>query len=445
MRKVTQIARNRIALGSLMLSVATLPFSVKLCHFFIIIFILTWISEGEWRTKLTLINQSLLLKMLIVFITLQVFGLLLTQDFAVGWLSIEKKIFLLMLPACLATTSMKLGKNDTRSIFFIFVVSCFAGSVYCIFHSWQETNLVLAGEQPLNPYLSGSQYFTLHPLASERWLTFSYVSLSGGINIHPTYFSLFLAFSIIFLLKEYASLPSRFQRIVALTVILYFAIFIIFLSSRIIILSIVIVLIYVVSRCIYRRKRSHALLATAIAVVFCSLIVVNPVTRYRSLQEVGDTAFEVDRGSNYTTAAQIRYSLWWIAAKSLQDFNPLVGYGTGNVEKAMAQTSEETGITNSIGSTDPHNQFLYTLLANGVPAVIVLSFILMWPLYLALFHKDPLLFGASFLFLLLCMTESALELQKGIVYYSLVTGLLVFQNSLQTSNIIFKSQLRAQQ
>lgn len=444
MRRATEIVRNRIAMGSLMLSVATLPFSVKLCHFFAIVYIVTWFSEGDWRAKLALINESLLLKLLIVFITLQVLGLLFAEDLTVGWLSLEKKIFLLMLPVCLATTSMKSSKNDIRLILAVFVASCFAGSIYCIFHSWQETKLVLAGEHLLNPYLSGSQYFTLHPLASDRWLTFSYVSLSSGINIHPTYFSLFLAFGIIFLLSEYASLTSWFQRTVALAVILYFAIFIIFLSSRIIIFSMVIVLLYVVGRCTYLRKRSHALLATAVAVLFCSFVVVNPVTRYRSLQEIEDTAFEIDRGSNYTTAAQIRYSLWWIAAKSLRDFDPLIGYGTGDVEKTMAWTSKEEGITNSIGSVDPHNQFLYTLLANGVPALTVLIFILMGPVYLGWSHNDPLLFGASFLFLLLCMTESALELQKGIIFYSLVTGLLFFQHSLQISDINFKSQARAE-
>lgn len=444
MRGATEIVRNRIAMGSLMLSVATLPFSVKLCHFFVIVFIVTWFSEGDWRAKLALINESLLLKLLILFITLQVLGLLFAEDLTVGWLSLEKKIFLLTLPVCIATTSMKSTKNDIRLILAIFVASCFAGSIYCIFHSWQETNLVLAGEHSLNPYLSGSQYFTLHPLASDRWLTFSYVSLSSGIDIHPTYFSLFLAFGIIFLLSEYASLTSWFQRTVALAVILYFAVFIIFLSSRIIIFSMVIVLLYVVGMCTYRRKRSHAFLATAVAVLFCSFVVLNPVTRYRSLQEIEDTAFEIDRGSNYTTAAQIRYSLWWIAAKSLRDFNPLIGYGTGDVEKTMAWTSKEEGITNSIGSVDPHNQFLYTLLANGVPALTVLIFILMGPVYLGWSHNDPLLLGASFLFLLLCMTESALELQKGIIFYSLVTGLLFFQHSLQISDINFKSQVHAE-
>lgn len=443
MSESRQIVHKRIALLSLVMCVATLPFSIKVCHLAIIVYIVNSLLEGRWREKLAIINQSLMLQLFVAYFSLLLLGLLFSENLSGGWFSLEKKLFLFMLPVALGTTSIKFTRGEIKNLLFVFVGACFAGTVYCIFHSWQEANLVLAGEHKLNPYLSGSGYFDLHPLASDRWLLFSYVSLSSGINLHPTYFSLFLACSIIILLNEIPSIRSVLKKNAALFLIVYFSVFIIFLSSRIMILSVGVIFLFVMGRCAIQKHRSSALMAMGAALLFCALLLLNPVSRYRSLQEIGTSTFRVDPGSNYTTASQIRFSLWWMAIKSLRDWNPLVGYGTGDTERAMLNTSAEVRITNSISSVDPHNQLLYTLLANGAPALIVLVMMLGLPVYLAWMQNDFLLLGFSFLFILLCMTESALELQKGIVFYAVVSGVLLFQqNSFQNFHINFKSVLR---
>ena len=443
MSESRQIVHKRIALLSLVMCVATLPFSIKLCHLAVIAYIVNWVFEGKWREKLTIINQSLVLQLFVAYFCLLLLGLLFSEHLSTGWFSLEKKLFLFVLPVALGTTSIKFTRREIRNLVFIFVGACFAGTAYCILHSWHEATLVLAGEHKLNPYLSGSEYFNLNPLASDRWLLFSYVSLSGGINLHPTYFSLFLACSIIIVLNEIPSIQSGLKRKAALFLIVYFSVFIIFLSSRIMILSVGMIFLFVMGRCAMQKHRSSALMAMGAALLFCALLLLNPVSRYRSLQEIGTSTFRVDPGSNYTTASQIRFSLWWMAIKSLRDWNPLVGYGTGDTERAMSQTSAEVRITNSISSVDPHNQFLYTLLANGAPALIVLIMILALPVYLAWMQNDFLLLGFLFLFILLCMTESALELQKGIVFYAVFSGVLLFQqNSFQNFHINFKSVIR---
>ena len=438
-----QIVHRRIALLSLVICVATLPFSIKLCHLAIILFVVNWLFEGKWRDKLTIINQSLMLQLFVAYFCLLLLGLLFSENLSTGWFSLEKKLFLFILPVALGTTSVKFTNWEIRNLLFVFVGACFAATVYCIFHSWQEANLVLAGEHKLNPYLSGSEYFDLHPLASDKWVLFSYVSLSAGINLHPTYLSLFLASSIIILLNEIPAIRSGLRKKAAFLLIVYFSVFIIFLSSRIMILAVGLIFLFVMGRCALQKHRSSAFMAMGAALLFCALLLLNPVSRYRSLEEIDTSTFRVDPGSNYTTATQIRFSLWWMAMKSLRHWNPLVGYGTGDTERAMSKTSDEVRITNSIRSVDPHNQFLYTLLANGAPALIVLLMILGLPVYLGWMQNDFLLLGFSFLFILLCMTESALELQKGIVFYSVVSGVFLFQrNSFQNFYINFKSVLR---
>ena len=47
-----QIVHKRIALLSLVMCVATLPFSIKLCHLAVIAYIVNWVFEGKWREKI---------------------------------------------------------------------------------------------------------------------------------------------------------------------------------------------------------------------------------------------------------------------------------------------------------------------------------------------------------------------------------------------------------
>jgi hypothetical protein len=413
--------------GSLMLSISALPFSVKVCHLGLIILVFNWILEGNWKEKWSVLNQSLLLHLITGYLALTLLGLLFANDVATGWFSFEKKIFLVLLPVCLATTSVRLQSQEVKSILAAFIIACFAGSVYCVIHAWQEASLIVQGQRNVDPYLAGSLYSSLHPEAPEGWLVFSYISLAKGINIHPTYFSAFLAFCIVFLLHELPMLRPRGQRIVALFLIGWFSVFTIFLASRIVIVALLVILLAVAIKSLSARQTSFAALAITLTVILSTLLVINPVSRYRSLEEIAQSSFKVHRGTNYTTSTQIRYSLWWLSFESLKTWNPLTGYGTGEAQKAMATTAESLGITNSIKSSDPHNQFLYSLLAHGIPGLVLLLLILGLPLYWAWCQRNFLLLAFGFLFCLLCVTESALELQKGIAFYSIISGLLFFQ------------------
>ena len=88
-----QIVHRRIALLSLVICVATLPFSIKLCHLAIILFVVNWLFEGKWRDKLTIINQSLMLQLFVAYFCLLLLGLLFSENLSTGWFSLEKKTF----------------------------------------------------------------------------------------------------------------------------------------------------------------------------------------------------------------------------------------------------------------------------------------------------------------------------------------------------------------
>lgn len=436
------IVHKTIMIAALAFSVAALPFSIKACHAAIIIFLASWLFEGGWRCKLQTIRQSILLQAIIALFLFQVAGLAFSDDVHSAWFSIEKKIFFLLLPVAMATTAIRLSTKEVKGIVIVFVLACLAGTLLCISQAWDQTRMYLAGQGHINPYLASSSYFDLNPTRSETWLFFSYVSLAEGIGIHPAYLSLFLAFSILFLFYQLPLLKRGFARGALWALILYFSIFIVFLSSRIILLGLSVIFVALLARSIRTNQRSTALVVALVSLVFGFLIFLNPVSRYRSLQEINSSTFEISPSHQYTTAAQIRASLWWLAVKSVTTTNAFFGTGTGDVEKAMAEQGKHYAISNTIHSFDPHNQFLYTLLANGYPGVFLLLLCLGLPAFFGWIKRDYLLLGFLFLFCSLCLTESALELQKGIVFYSLFSALFFFHlNSFQTVNLDLRSLL----
>lgn len=430
--------------ASLALSITALPFSVKVCHAGIIVLLIGWLFEGHWDEKLNIIKSSILLQLTLGLFLIQLVGLLYSDSITTGWFTLEKKIFFLLVPVALATTKIKLSEQEIKLIFYSFLASCFIGSLLCILHAWDQTHIIMAGKVPINRYFSTSAYHDLHPFDSEKWLIFSYVSLSEGINIHPTYFSLYLGFCIIFLLHQLHRVRSGIIKTGIWVLTLYFALFVIFLASRIVILGLSIIFILVLIRSLIDKQRSIALVVIVIAFLFSFLLFINPVSRYRSLQEINFRTFEIQPDNIYKNAAQIRVSLWWLALKSLRQENVAWGTGSGDVEKTMKQTSSRYNITNILNSFDPHNQYLYTLLGNGIIGFLLLILFLGLPVHFAWLQKDYLLLGFSFLFSLLCFTETALELQKGIVFYTLFFSLLAFQyNSFQSITINLRPMLRA--
>lgn len=438
------IAHRTLMLAALTISLTTLPFSLKVCHAGMIVLLASWFFEGHWGDKLRILSRSILLQIILALFFLQVIGVAYSDNTTTGWFSIEKKIFFLLIPVALATTAIKLSEREIKLILYSFVLSCFIGSLLCILHAWDQVNLIMAGKASLNQYLSTSAYHDLHPFNSEKWLIFSYVSLSEGINIHPTYFSLYLGFCIIFLLHQLHRVQSPVTRTGFWILASYFALFIIFLASRIMILSLSVIFILVLVRSLMNKQRSVATALIIISFLFVGLLFINPVSRYRNLQEINLSTFEIGPGNTYKNAAQIRLSLWWLSIRSLKQTNPVWGTGSGDVEKLMEQTSNQYNIANVLGSFDPHNQYLFTLLANGITGFLLLILCLGLPGYFAWAQKDYLLLGLSCLFALLCFTESALELQKGIGFYTLFVSLLAFQyNSFQNITLNSRFMFRA--
>lgn len=415
--------------GPLALAVVALPFSIAICNLAVGLLGISWIVEWNWKEKWKMLKSNPTVYCFILFFLLHIIATIYSIEKKIAWFSVEKKILFLVFPVILAT--IKLEKADIRFIFNLFIISCLTATLICLSVAYQKTIQGVANNN-FDPY-SALAFQTLSPQYNkDAWGFFSYVELASGINMHPTYLSLYITFCVMILIHFHAesfSDYSKLKQAIILATLLYLSIFIICLSSRIITLAFFGVSIYGVAR--FLIKTSSFTKWSTVILVSCLLIGVlylNPVTRFRNYQEVISTWPYIKPGLQ-TQSTTIRVSLWSSSVQSLRKINYFIGTGTGDVERLVQKTSDQNGISNILNTHDPHNQYLYTLLGLGIIGLIALLLCFVLPAIVAIQKQNYFHFIFIVLFALLCLTESAFEVQKGIAFFCLFSSLFLFQSN----------------
>lgn len=412
--------------GPLALAIMALPFSVMLCHVALISLGVVWTIEGQWREKYKAILMNPMVNVFLLFFLLHVLAVFYSSDKQVAWFSLEKKISLFALPMILAT--IELRKEDVKKMLHIFIITCIAATLICLGTGFYK---IYEGAPTFNfdPFSTAS-FYSFNANTPNAWMHLSYVQLASGIDIHPSYFSLYLNFCIFLLIHFYARSfheLSVLKKTIFLLIFLYLSIFILLLSSRVMIFALLLISFYGINQLLKTAHRTlYWSISLAYFVLFLGMLYLNPVSRFRGYQEIVTTYPYLKPGLQ-SQSTTIRASLWSVSIQSLPKINWFLGAGTGDVEQLISETSKNRNITNVLDSKDPHNQYLQTLLGLGALGLGMLLICFGWPAYLSYQNGNLVYLGFIFLFSILCLTETVLELQKGIVFYSLFGSLILFQ------------------
>ncbi len=421
--------------GPLALAIVSLPFSITICHLALILFGIIWIAEGRWNEKWKTILKNPVVVIFVFFFLLNLLGAIYSADQRIGWFSLEKKISLVTLPVMLASTQLR--KEDIRKLLHAFIITCVAATLICL---WMALGKAYVGSSTLNfDSYSNASFYSLNPSVSSIWMFISYIELASGIGIHPSYFSLYLIFCVFLLIHFYAesfiSLTSV-KKTILLSLLGYLSIFILLLSSRIMVFAFFSISLYGLHKFLKSAPRSIYWTGSLVCILlFSGILYLNPVSRFRGYQEIVATYPYLKSGLQ-TQSTTVRASLWSVSIKSLPEINLFFGVGTGDVNHLISEISTRSNITNVLGTNDPHNQYLQTLLGLGVLGLTTLLICFAWPAYISYQTGNFLYLGFIFLFAILCITETAMELQKGVVFYSLFGSLILFQyNHVQLASL----------
>ena len=114
MSEVWHIRKKRAATYSLYAAVASMPFSIVLCHLALLVFLFLWIFEKDLLKNIRAIKNNYQLLALMGFALVLLCGVSFSENRSEAWFSIEKKAFFFLVPLAFATsaiTSSRLSKN----------------------------------------------------------------------------------------------------------------------------------------------------------------------------------------------------------------------------------------------------------------------------------------------------------------------------------------------
>jgi O-antigen ligase len=424
--------QKKLMFFSLLAAVITLPWSTLLCHMALGLFLVSWVMEGQWKQKSDIMLAHPLIWPYCIFILLHILGVLYSDDTANGWFNVEKKLFFFALPVALATT-LALNNEIIERLFKAFLYTCLAATAYCLVMAY----LNFQSAQPQNNFndFSLSLYQQLNPEAHRPWMSFSYIGLSSGVGMHPTFLSMYLVFCILILLQLHTGAFKTYtaiKRIQIVGVAIYLGVFVILLSSRVLTISLAMVIAVSLYGITTWRPVYKGIAITVSIFFFMVILFISPVARYRNLQEPFTSETYTSSSGVYQYSTGIRRSLWWLGMQTITGVNPLIGTGTGDVKDEVKKISEQSGEQNIMNTYDPHNQFMFTQIGLGIIGLGTLLACLYLPGWLALREKNYFYLAFILLFTLVCTTESALESQKGIVFFAIFNSLLVFQYGRQS-------------
>ncbi len=335
---------------------------------------------------------------MIVFYVLHVSGLIYSSNLKYAVFDLQIKSPLLFIPLIFLANRLP----NYQSIKYSFVAGNFFAIAICL------TNAII------NFKITNDNSVFFH-------VAYSYF-------LHPTYFSVYLNISAIFLLDWYfdKNTKSAFQKVMFAFMLALLVINIMLLSSRtatfVFYLSFLVVLFY------YLRNVFpflNKIKFVALFVIFALPLQIISFKLFNRYGQVSDMVMRLEgKSSGEYNSASVRLVLWERAFSVIKD-NPILGVGTGDIKDELMKKYAEAGFTKGIEKYySPHNQLMHTGVILGIIGIVSLLLIFVVPFLMLKKNSFYILKVFLVLFFFNLMTESLIERQAGVVFFTFFLALL---------------------
>jgi len=389
-----------------------IPFDVKVTNSVIIVSFILWLFSARENIRA---NWSIYKGYFFLFISLYLInfpGLVLTENMSSGWGRIESRLTYLVFPLIILFSPI--DRKNFRMIAYCFCLGVLLSSLFC---------------------LSGSYLtYTELPVDQRSVHEFMYESLLDPLDLHPTYFSLFLSFAIFFLLLEIRDWrkKSRTFLTIAIIIMLYLAGFNLLVQSRASLTAFVLIGISLAGVLFFAQgvtvKKAIATGVFMLSAFFLLYSNERLLSRFNfSIEKLETIIFQRDDDltlapSTRSTAAHLRS--WYCAYRLLtEDYALFTGYGSGD-EKDILEPCylQHEWVIMASERHNAHNEYLSSLLRNGIVELLLLLCCLLIPLYLSLRHRQ-LLYASFLLLWMATFLFSTLNLQSAMFFFTLFNAL----------------------
>jgi O-antigen ligase len=370
--------------------VTTLFSWFNLNSYLIILLLICRLADGSPRVAFRTAFSNIYFWAYAVIFLIELAGLLYTHDLAAAWRQMESKATLIAIPFIFLagpfTDSNGYRKLLTAYCWVLAVVCLYCISMAAVEYHWQHDIRV-----------------------------FFYHDLTSAAGVNAVFFSGYVLIAILFLL--FSSRGGR-RRIVP---ILFFTAFMILLSSRLLLLLLGIVfIVYAIGRRPSGMKRAAAYsFALVIAIGLAMLAFTdNPFSRrYQELSpgRVSTSIQGVSISDASANGISLRLFMWRAAFQILNEQHAWVlGVTGGDSQDLLDHKYLDAGLYQGYLRYNFHNEYIEVLVRSGL---VGLTLLMLWVVALIRMTRVTGTMPAVFttgLILLLCSTESALEMQHGL-------------------------------
>lgn len=376
----------------------------KLSSISIILLAFAWFLEGGLRDKLISIPKKPIVIFFILFYALFCFGLLYTDNISVGLNNLEKKLSLLILPIVIGT-SKYYSKNLQQSVLFCFVLTCLMATLICL------------GDATREAFFTNDSVHFLHE------------ELTSLIDFHPPYFGMYITFSIFIILVylvTHQNTLNRTQVFFILILTIHFFIFLILLSARTVTLFLFLFALVAGLVLSYKKKRLNLGITINVILIAVTILIISNSAYLsdRIIRPLTSDIYAIDGGRE--TGLSIRLVKWKCSLEGLNDY-PFLGTGTGDAIDYLVKCYEKENFWGMYPQYrfNSHNQFLETALTLGIIGLSLLLILVVLPFYNGWRSKNYHVILFVTLFCFCCLTESILERQWGVVFFTFFASLFM--------------------
>lgn len=402
----------------LLLAVSTLPLTTFLMLPIALLMLLNMIVEWNWKQKWQNVKQQQAVPALFFFLSvflIPIIGFFFSYNKSHALSAFDCNLWFLIAPVVFLTYPREyMTVKRIRAALKWFSIATIVHAFILL--SVASYKLLKFGDDSSFYYIKLS--FLRHPSYVAMYSTFTFFILLYFIHNYKKHLSratwFFLVFALIILMTLVVLLQSKSGILVFGILMLIWACYLIYHAKYKILWSALFLVV---------------VLGTGWVVFKTDLL---PVNR---LQETVTQVKNHKKNPYGHGSSEIRLTVWqssWELAKK----NLPWGVGTGDVDNELCLNAVKKNYTNLIGHHfNAHNQYLQTLLAVGIPGLIILLCYCLYPLWFSIKSKDILFFSFGVILIFNILVESMFEVRAGVDFFAILNVLLWQLTSLKTTNL----------
>jgi len=376
--------------------VILIPFQVKLISIPIIAYILLAVIQKDFLRNLSSRIFSFPLLMCLLFYLFHVVGMIWTQNNSAGLFDLQVKLSLIIFPLFFLS-ERSWSKLELNIFNRSFLVSSIIAMIICLIRAIYRYD-----------YIGESAFY---------YKEFSFF-------VHPSYFSMYLCFSIAILINDFIRTKDMISwsilPVIMTMMVVCVGIFLLSSKAGILILATILLcflLILLIKR--YYRK----LMLVAFFIVFGGFII--SLTSNTGIERMSIFISSMTTRSDNSMESTAARMFIWSTSKDIISENPIIGVGTGDVNRVLEQAYLNEGESELASkSLNAHNQFIQSSIALGFLGLSILV-LLFTSMFVISWRRE---FFLGFVFTLIITTnafvESIFEVQAGVLFFSLFLILL---------------------